>query len=274
MFLCGCNVEENTGFQTTDGAEKQPVSPSALVSPIVRPIVSPPEAESSSSPAPSLEDRIVSAALEFEGLSYVYGGESPESGFDCSGLTWYVFREHGYRLGRTAALQAQNGEHIDYEDLRPGDLVCFRGGNGINHCGLYIGDGSFIHAMDSSHGIIISSLDEYLERYTLEARRIVGCVERKSISQIEAEEEYDRMIMEELAAMATPTPSAVPTPEQMEKTPAPGSIVIISTPSPSPPPIEVPDEEPAEDTAEEPSEPVEDSQESQNENETEKESLN
>lgn len=96
-------------------------------------------------PAPvSTAGGVVGIAMQFQGVPYVWGGTSP-SGFDCSGLVQYVYRQAGYSLPRTAAAQYGAGTPISYSELAPGDLVFFGYGS-ISHVGIYIGGGSMIHA--------------------------------------------------------------------------------------------------------------------------------
>lgn len=87
---------------------------------------------------------VVGIAMQYQGVPYVWGGTSP-SGFDCSGLVQYVYRQAGYSLPRTAAAQYGAGTPISYSELAPGDLVFFGYGS-ITHVGIYIGGGSMIHA--------------------------------------------------------------------------------------------------------------------------------
>ncbi len=123
-------------------------------------------------------DDIVEYAKKFLGCKYKYGGTSP-SGFDCSGLTYYVYNHFGYKLNRSSAAQAKNGKYVEKSDLQKGDLVLFRKlgttGNTIGHVGIYIGDNKFIEASDYSTGVIISSLSQknYASRY-ITARRILN----------------------------------------------------------------------------------------------------
>lgn len=120
---------------------------------------------SSSNPT-SIGRQIADYALEYVGYPYVYGGEDP-SGFDCSGFMQYVFAHFGYTINRTATAQLQNGYYVDYDDLKPGDIIYFGSGSIASHVGLYIGDGKFVHAQSSSTGVVISSLSEnwYANRY-------------------------------------------------------------------------------------------------------------
>ncbi len=115
---------------------------------------------------------IADFAMQFLGCSYVYGGSSP-SGFDCSGLVYYVYGSFGYCLNRGATGQLQNGREVALEELRAGDLVFFGYGSRADHVGIYLGNGQFIHAENSGTGVVISSLVEgyYVGRY-LTARRI------------------------------------------------------------------------------------------------------
>ena len=106
-------------------------------------------------------------ARQFEGCDYVYGGTTPD-GFDCSGFTQFVFGNFGYDINRTASAQAYNGEYVSRDDLQAGDLLIFNG-----HAGLYLGDGTFIHAENSRTGVVITDIDaSYYARNYLQARRI------------------------------------------------------------------------------------------------------
>lgn len=194
--------------ETPELPEETPVLPSVESSPA-------PSVVPSAEPTPARYEgeAIAEYALQFNGYDYNYGGTAPETGFDCSGLVYYVYKQFGYRLSRVAETQARDGMAVGtLEELLPGDLICFswHGRRYINHVGLYIGNGEFIHAMDSAHDVLITSLEEYLQNHDWVARRIVGAVEKKTPQQIEAEEQYDRILAERAAAAATPTPSAAP----------------------------------------------------------------
>ncbi|HPU41882.1 MAG TPA: SH3 domain-containing C40 family peptidase [Acetivibrio clariflavus] len=107
--------------------------------------------------------QIVSYAKELLGVRYVYGGTT-RSGFDCSGFVWHVFNHFGIKLNRVAADQAKQGTKISRSELQPGDLVFFDtngGKNYINHVGIYIGNGCFIHASSGSKAkkVVISELN-------------------------------------------------------------------------------------------------------------------
>lgn len=116
---------------------------------------------------------IVGYAMQFLGCSYKYGGTDPATGFDCSGLVYYVYDHFGYRLNRVAADQAKNGTAVA-GDLQPGDILCFYTNGTIGHSGIYIGDGKFIHAANSGTGVIVTELAGYYTNRGYEARRIIA----------------------------------------------------------------------------------------------------
>ncbi|MCU1551271.1 MAG: NlpC/P60 family protein [Glaciihabitans sp.] len=86
--------------------------------------------------------RVASVAQKYLGVPYVFGGASP-SGFDCSGLTMYVYAQFGISLPHSSAAQAAMGTAISRADARPGDLVVMDGGS---HIGIYLGGGRMIDA--------------------------------------------------------------------------------------------------------------------------------
>ena len=123
----------------------------------------------------SVEGRQVAEfALQFVGYNYCWGGKSPETGFDCSGLVYYVYQQFGYTLNRVACDQANNGVHVEPDQLQPGDILCFYSSNDyIGHVGIYIGDNKFVHAQNSATGVVVSALEGYYASRGFEARRII-----------------------------------------------------------------------------------------------------
>ena len=123
---------------------------------------------------------VVDFAMQFLGYDYVYGGKSPEQGFDCSGFVYYVYKQFGYTLypGATNQWNTLSDVVIPRDELRPGDLVFFSDNgavSGMTHVGLYIGDGKMIHASTPSTGVIISELSEpYYVRMYLGAKRVIN----------------------------------------------------------------------------------------------------
>lgn len=106
---------------------------------------------------------VVDIALQYLGVPYVWGGSSP-SGFDCSGLVQYVYRQVGVSLPRTSQSQFRTGQHVpaDRVDLlQPGDLVFFGTGGDpsrVHHVGMYVGGGNYVHAPYTGTVVRINSL--------------------------------------------------------------------------------------------------------------------
>ena len=99
-------------------------------------------------------------ALGLVGTPYRYGGNTPESGFDCSGLIGYVYQNRaGKPPPRTVAKLDQWGQPIDRSSLRTGDLVVFGRGQSRNHAGIYVGEGRFVHAPSSGGTVRLDRLD-------------------------------------------------------------------------------------------------------------------
>lgn len=117
---------------------------------------------------------IANFAMSFVGYSYVWGGMSPSTGFDCSGLMYYVLTQYGYSMNRVANDQMTQGTAVSRDNLQVGDLVFFGYGSYANHVGMYIGNGNFVHASTPSTGVRVNSLNEtyYNTRY-IGARRII-----------------------------------------------------------------------------------------------------
>lgn len=105
---------------------------------------------------------LTSMANRLRDIRYRRGGREPSTGFDCSGFVRYVF-QHGLNVELPASSAAQflTGLKIDRKELREGDLVFFRTeGKRISHVGIYLGDGSFIHAPSSGKRVSVSQLSE------------------------------------------------------------------------------------------------------------------
>jgi cell wall-associated NlpC family hydrolase len=117
-------------------------------------------------PTNTLGGQAVALAYQFLGIPYVWGGATP-AGFDCSGLTMYVYRQLGIKLGHYTGFQYYEGRHVSRDQLEPGDLVFFHANSaGVpQHEGMYIGSGAFIHAPHTGDVVRVSSLFD--TRYAL-----------------------------------------------------------------------------------------------------------
>lgn len=102
---------------------------------------------------------IVRNALQYVGNPYVYGGNNPNTGVDCSGFTKYIMANTaGVYLNRTAASQSTQGQAVSAEEARPGDLVFYSNGASVNHVAIYIGEGRVVHASNERVGITTSNM--------------------------------------------------------------------------------------------------------------------
>lgn len=113
---------------------------------------------------------LVADAAELLGTPYVWGGDAPEEGFDCSGFIFYLFQQQGVPIPRTVALMWNAGASVSAPEV--GDIVFFATTtNGPSHAGIYIGNGQFIHS-GASTGVTISRLDQsYWKQRYLGAKR-------------------------------------------------------------------------------------------------------
>jgi cell wall-associated NlpC family hydrolase len=101
-------------------------------------------------------NEVVAYAENFLGTPYEWGAEGPET-FDCSGFTQYVYAHFGITTGRTTYDQIERGEYVSRQNLQPGDLVFFGSGS-PHHVGIYVGNGSYIHAPHTGDVVKISPL--------------------------------------------------------------------------------------------------------------------
>jgi cell wall-associated NlpC family hydrolase len=113
------------------------------------PPVAPPPADASRGA------QVVAIAMRYLGVPYRWGGASPSTGFDCSGLTMYVYAQIGISLPHYAAAQYGMGVPVSQDQLQLGDLVFYRG---LGHMGMYIGGGNYIHAPQTGDVVKISSV--------------------------------------------------------------------------------------------------------------------
>lgn len=126
----------------------------------------------------SLRDSVLVSAWRQKGVPYVWGGSSP-GGFDCSGLLQFSFRKAGLIIPRTAAGQATMGKSIPLDEawLAPGDLLIFKSKRSsyVDHIGMYLGNGQYIHAYGGSRQVSIGSMRnpaDISNRILIGARRV------------------------------------------------------------------------------------------------------
>ena len=152
----------DTATPTPDPVAPTDAAPTPAAEPVVT--VAPPADASKGA-------QVVSIAMQYLGIKYVWGAASPSVGFDCSGLTMYVFNQVGVSLPHYAAAQYGMGTPVSKDELQPGDLVFFRG---LGHMGMYIGGGNMIHAPRTGDVVKISSLSEsYYVANWVGARRVL-----------------------------------------------------------------------------------------------------
>ena len=132
-----------------------------------------------SPPPSSAAERVLHTADSYVGVKYVWGGDTPREGFDCSGFTKYVFAKYGITLPRTSREQVRAGSAVaaEFSRLRPGDLMLFaEPGHSISHVAIYAGDGVIIHASSSVGGVGYTDLNsggDWFVAYFVAARRVL-----------------------------------------------------------------------------------------------------
>jgi len=125
---------------------------------------------------PAAITAIIQTALDLRGTPYRTGGAQPGIGFDCSGLVRYVFLEHQIGLPRTVAEQVRSGTRVDFDKVRPGDLLFFAlDGRDATHVGLVIDSDEFIHAPGTGGVVRVERFTApYWESHFVGARRIAA----------------------------------------------------------------------------------------------------
>ncbi len=114
-------------------------------------------------------------ALAYRGIPYRGGAASPNRGFDCSGLVYFLLRQRGYNPPRTSGAFASYGKAVKRDAMQAGDIVLFANTyrRGVSHVGIYMGEGKFVHAASSGKGVRVDSLSSrYYARKFYGARRV------------------------------------------------------------------------------------------------------
>ena len=119
-------------------------------------------------------ERAASHAVKMLGKPYRYGGMTPSSGFDCSGLVHFSFQQAGVSVPRSTEMQLRASAPVRGAQLRRGDLLFFdQDGKKKSHVAIYVGDGQFVHAPSSGKRVRADRLDSpYWKRHLSEVRRI------------------------------------------------------------------------------------------------------
>ncbi|HZT91978.1 MAG TPA: C40 family peptidase [Gaiellaceae bacterium] len=158
----------------TQAPAQQPVTtaqsapPAAPATTTTAPAPTPAPAPVPSAPSAAGHPEAAQIAMRYLGIRYQWGGASPATGFDCSGLVMYVYAQLGISLPHYAAAQYQMGVPVARADLQPGDLVFF---DGLNHVGIYIGGGEMIHAPHTGDVVKIEAISDFGAGY-VGARRL------------------------------------------------------------------------------------------------------
>jgi len=122
-------------------------------------------------------EALIDNAMQLIGVRYRWGGNTPQSGLDCSGFVRYVFNDtFGFLLPRKSAQMSKVGLEIGKDELRPGDLVFFNTmRHAFSHVGIYVGDNKFIHAPSRGKSIRVDDMTKiYWEKRYNGARRMEG----------------------------------------------------------------------------------------------------
>jgi len=126
---------------------------------------------------PAKANAVLMRAISLVGTPYRYGGNTPDGGFDCSGLVNYVYRDMlDLRLPRSSRdLADWQGPRIAPERLVAADLVFFGSGGGVSHVGIYVGEGRFVHAPSSGGTVRLDHLDgAYWREHYSGAKRVLN----------------------------------------------------------------------------------------------------
>ena len=106
-------------------------------------------------------------------MSYRYGGMSPATGFDCSGLVYYSYAEAGVPVPRTSTDQFRAARKISLADAQPGDVVFFQDQEKLSHVGIYLGQRRFIHAPSSGRTVSVANIDSpYYQEHLVAVGRL------------------------------------------------------------------------------------------------------
>ena len=112
--------------------------------------------------------KVIDEAMKYLGTNYVWGGSTPKTGFDCSGLVQWAFKQVGINLPRVSYQQAAAGQQVSYADAQAGDLVWFNEDSrpGADHIAIYLGNGKYLEAPHTGAQVRISSIGKQQAYFT------------------------------------------------------------------------------------------------------------
>ena len=120
-----------------------------------------------------INELVASIAAEQIGVRYRYGGTTPSTGFDCSGLVHYSFMQAGLTVPRTSRDQFRAARKIALNQAQPGDIVFFQDQEKLSHVGIYLGDRRFVHAPSSGKTVSIAQIDSsYYQQHLVAVGRL------------------------------------------------------------------------------------------------------
>lgn len=120
-------------------------------------------------------ERAAWIAREQVGVSYQYGGMSPTTGFDCSGLVHYSYAQAGVTVPRTSRDQFRASQKISLADARPGDILFFQDEEKLSHVGIYLGQRRFVHAPSSGRTVSVADIDSpYYQTHLVAVGRLTS----------------------------------------------------------------------------------------------------
>ncbi|HEU5213336.1 MAG TPA: NlpC/P60 family protein [Gaiellaceae bacterium] len=175
--------------------------------------------------------KALETAFSFKGTPYHWGGSAPQTGFDCSGLTQWAYKQAGFDISRVTYTQVNDGVAVqpDFAHLQAGDLLFFRDSSGDNHhTGMYIGNGMMIHAPHTGDVVKVSSLNEPYYKEQLFAARRIAPPDPNAVSAPTA-----APVAPQAAAPVAPA-ADVTAPAAEGAPPAPASAVLKAVAAPAP----------------------------------------